>query len=241
MKSKFIVVLFLILVNLCNAQTVYLYTPNGSQVYAFMRQELIPSDILYYTAECASLYPNAEILTNASATYNCHSYAWHLTEGGTTICWLNQWLDSPNNTLKNLHYYWEDGSYEQTTEANAVKIFYYQGDHSAVKSTTHTGKYESKWGSWPLVRHSPTYGPYTNMQNRRYYYRPCPPIVNFIGTVTRPIVVAVDRTITSCGDINVQNVTVTNGAKLTLNAAGKVNIISGFDVQLGSTFEIIKP
>ena len=150
MRSKFIVVFFLSLVSWCNAQT-YLYTPNGSQVYAYLLPEMSPADIAYCNADCALQFPNAVILANASATYNCHSYAWNLTEGGTTICWLDQFPD--------LHLYWDDGSYEQTTEANAVKIFYYDGDHSAVKSTTHVGKYESKWGSYPLVRHSPDYGP----------------------------------------------------------------------------------
>jgi hypothetical protein len=50
--------------------------------------------------------------------------------------------------------------------------------------------------------------------------------------------VTANTTVTSCADINVQNVTVTNGAKLTLDAAGEVNIISDFDVELGSEFEI---
>jgi hypothetical protein len=45
-------------------------------------------------------------------------------------------------------------------------------------------------------------------------------------------------TILSCGDINIQNVKVKNGAKLILDAAGEVNIISDFDVELGSEFEI---
>lgn len=168
MKSKFITVFFLSLVCLCNAQTVYLYTPKGSQVYAFQPSEMSPSDIAYYTAGCASVYPNAEILSNATATYNCHSYAWNIAEGGTTICWLNQDPD--------LHRYWDDGSYEETTEAEAEKVFYYNGDHSAVKSITHGGKYESKWGKGPLVRHSPEYGPdIYNMQYRRYYRKSLPP------------------------------------------------------------------
>ncbi|MDR1372243.1 MAG: M4 family metallopeptidase [Dysgonamonadaceae bacterium] len=59
--------------------------------------------------------------------------------------------------------------------------------------------------------------------------------VNFINQT-----VTTNTTVTSCGDINVQNVTVTNGAKLTLDAAGEVNIISDFEVELGSEFEIIK-
>jgi subtilisin family serine protease len=52
--------------------------------------------------------------------------------------------------------------------------------------------------------------------------------------------VTTDTTVTSDCDINVQNVTVTNGATLTLEAAGRVNIISGFEVELGSKFEIKK-
>jgi hypothetical protein len=50
--------------------------------------------------------------------------------------------------------------------------------------------------------------------------------------------VTTDTTVTSCGDINVQNVTVTNGATLTLEAGGEVNIGSNFEVELGSEFEI---
>ena len=51
-------------------------------------------------------------------------------------------------------------------------------------------------------------------------------------------IVSTNTTVTSCGDINVQNVTVINGAKLTLDAAGEVDIISDFEVELGSEFEI---
>jgi hypothetical protein len=61
----------------------------------------------------------------------------------------------------------------------------------------------------------------------------CPTVVNFTNQI-----VTSDTTVTSCGDINVQTVTVTNGAKLTLDAAGEVNIISDFEVELGSEFEI---
>ena len=227
MKSKFVIVFFLSLVSLCNAQDVYLYTPNGSQVYAYEEPEMSSSDIAYCNTECASSYPNAEILATATATYNCHSYAWNLTEGGTTICHLDQFPD--------LHLYWDDGSYQQTTEANAVKIFYYAGDHSAVKSTTHAGKYESKWGAMPLVRHSPEYGPADyNMQYRKYYR--LTPVVNFTNQI-----VTTNTTIVSSGNINVQYVTVKNGAKLTLDAAGEVNIISDFEVESGSEFEIIYP
>jgi len=56
-----------------------------------------------------------------------------------------------------------------TTEANAYKIFYYNGDHSATRSSV-AGYYESKWGAAPLMRHAPTYGPAScNMTSRQYY------------------------------------------------------------------------
>jgi subtilisin family serine protease len=50
--------------------------------------------------------------------------------------------------------------------------------------------------------------------------------------------VTTDTTVTSCGDIYVQDVIVTNGAKLTLDAAGETLIGKDFEVQLGSTLEI---
>ncbi len=110
------------------AQTVTLYTPNGSTVSAFMRTEMSNSEITYYTNLYRTSYPQAEVLANASDTYNCHSYAWNLSEGGAIVCWLNQ---SPD-----LHKYWDDQSYLETNENNMEKIFYYNGDHSAPCSRT---------------------------------------------------------------------------------------------------------
>jgi hypothetical protein len=49
--------------------------------------------------------------------------------------------------------------------------------------------------------------------------------------------VSANTTVLGC-DINVQNVTVTNGAKLTLDAADKTVIEKNFEVKLGSTLEI---
>ena len=61
----------------------------------------------------------------------------------------------------------------------------------------------------------------------------CSNLVNFTNQT-----ITTDTTVVSCGDINVQNVKVKNHAKLTLNAAGEVNIISGFDMEPGSELEI---
>jgi hypothetical protein len=48
-------------------------------------------------------------------------------------------------------------------------------------------------------------------------------------------------TIKAMCDINVQGVTVKNNSKLILDASGEVNIIKDFEVELGSEFEIKYP
>lgn len=103
-------------------------------------------------------YPNATFLSNSSATYNCHSYAWNVSDGGKKY-WINE---------SSISKYWTDDYYSETTEDNAVKINYYDSDHSAVVSSV-KDMYESKWGSCPLMRHAPNYGPYENMEKRKYY------------------------------------------------------------------------
>ncbi len=91
---------------------------------------------------------------------------------------------------------------------------------------------------------------------------PCPSVVNFKGNITTPISVISDQIISSCGDINIQYVTVSgnnvtltleasgninvedvqvkNGATLILKAGGEVNIIRNFNVDLGSMWETIQ-
>jgi Subtilisin-like serine proteases len=66
----------------------------------------------------------------------------------------------------------------------------------------------------------------------------CPSVVNIIGNGPTPLAITSDTTMVSCGDINVRNVRVQSGAKLTLRAAGEVIIGSDFEVGLGSKLEI---
>jgi hypothetical protein len=60
----------------------------------------------------------------------------------------------------------------------------------------------------------------------------------FNDFITNPIIITSDTTIVSCGDINIQYVKVQNGAKLILDAAGEVNIISDFEIEEVSELEI---
>ena len=112
----------------------------------------------------------SDIVSAPSSYYNCHAYAWYLTEGNTNKVWINQYTQTNTN---NLSKFW-DTNYgcfvETTSEASAEKIFYYSGNHSAVKSSV-AGKYESKWGSWYVIRHNPDSVPYVNPKNRRYYVK----------------------------------------------------------------------
>ena len=63
----------------------------------------------------------------------------------------------------------------------------------------------------------------------------CPtPVVNFTNQT-----VTVDTTVTnSCGDINVQNVTVTNNAKLILEGKRSVKINGPFKAEKGTTLKL---
>ncbi|MDR2495902.1 MAG: T9SS type A sorting domain-containing protein [Tannerellaceae bacterium] len=118
---------------------------------------------------------SADIIDDAAYSYNCHAYAWHLREGYTNKVWINQTIQlNPTTEISNLSLYWSEPNpcFVTTTEALAEKIFYYAGDHSAVKSSV-SGKYESKWGQAPVVRHNPTQVPSGYAPaSRRYYKKP---------------------------------------------------------------------
>lgn len=163
-----------------------LYTPKGNTFRGIIRTNELSSteknNIYNYIQDN---YPNATRLGEATVTYNCHSYAWNITCGGPT-CWVNSEANNVNISIN-----WSDGSYIETSENSAEKIFYYNGDHSAVVSSV-SGMYESKWGAWPLMRHAPGYGPKDyNMNDRRYYKRNIPgtiftgpSLLNKTGTTT---------------------------------------------------------
>ena len=144
-----------------------IYTKYGNPVDALSVSEMSSQEIAESNSYAISHYPNATFISNASATYNCHSYAWNISDGGSR-CWINA---AKKLTYDNLMKYWTNDYYGQTSnENNATKIFYYKSDHSAIKSSV-AGMYESKWGRLPLMRHAPNYGPYNYMDTRYYYTR----------------------------------------------------------------------
>ncbi len=117
----------------------------------------------YALNDVAQQYPNAQVLSGSTSSYNCHGYAYHLTEGYGNPVWIN------NDQLSK---YWNDCYQVTANPAAAVKI-YYTGDHSAIPSVS--GKYDSKWGSYPLMRHDPHYVPLDYQPYSRVYYERQPP------------------------------------------------------------------
>lgn len=120
------------------------------------------------------------LLAHSSIGYNCHSYAWHVSEGGNNV-WVND-LNENHNDIDNVNKYWDDGSYVETTEANHHKVFYHpetQFDHSAV-TTSQSGWFVSKWTNGPLVRHRYDNCPYWNSAVNLTYYKLSKPTISGI-------------------------------------------------------------
>lgn len=90
-------------------------------------------------------YGGATIVGNQDYRYNCHAYAWHISEGGNKV-----WMGLNSSTAEDT--YWNDGSYIEVSEDEATKVSYHQsGNHSAIKESGEW--YRSKWGAGFLVRH----------------------------------------------------------------------------------------
>lgn len=113
------------------------------------------------------LYPLATELNPPSATfdYNCHGYAWHVSEGGSY-----RWIGCYPWEKEDEDEYWKDASYiKLKNESEATKISYWKDNHSAIQTSTQ-GVYISKWGAWPLMRHARDYGPEEYQMDYRNYY-----------------------------------------------------------------------
>jgi len=138
------------------------YTPKGTAVSAIKYPELTASEITKANNDAAAAFPYAQRLADASRQYNCHAYAWYIPSGPYNYySWV--WINTPGDDT-----FWQDGSYiEICNESEAAKISYASDDHSAIRSAT-AGKYDSKWGQWPVMRHDPTDTPY-NSSVRKYY------------------------------------------------------------------------
>jgi hypothetical protein len=123
-----------------------IYTPQGTPVGAYLIEDtLSEATKMYLHVLVEDMYVQCvTVIGEASSSYNCHGYAWYMTEGGS---YPEIWMDWPGA-------YWEDESYVEVPDSStASKAFFYSGGHSAVTGGS-GGQLISKWGEWPLVEHS---------------------------------------------------------------------------------------
>ena len=127
------------------------YTPNGTLVNDtyYRSEELSASQKAGHDQYCTTTYSQATLISSSTTTYNCHAYAWYMTEGGSAV-WMG-WTINPTNV------YWLDGSYISTTGA-ATKVSYLSDNHSAVTTST-PNIFISKWGEYALMRHPKAHVP----------------------------------------------------------------------------------
>ena len=179
MKRIFIVLLFFALSCFtCIAQTytqvTNIMTPNNStvqDVYSLTSTDisLTSTQLAALANSIASNYNGAELIDAPSYKYNCHAYAWHVSEGSNKV-----WIGRYTTTAEDI--YWTDGSYLQISENIAAKVSYHQdGNHSAIR--LNSTWYQSKWGESALVKHHPNDVPliYEPSMTKNYYIK-SPPI-----------------------------------------------------------------
>ena len=142
-------------------------TPNGSPVIAWIYDETSDAQRESMDNYCRQKHPNAIMIKNgkysATRTYNCHSYAWHMSEGGDA-----RWIGVGSTAHEDI--YMTDGSYIEVLEGTTPrKVSYAQDDHSAI-TTDQQGWFISKWGSYSLMRHAANDCPY-NSNGLKYFIR----------------------------------------------------------------------
>lgn len=173
MKTRIFLFLVIILGGIpnCFAQTeIIINTPKNTPLTAYNNMPYMSDvDKDSASARLVRFYPNATEVGYRSATnnYNCHGYAWHVSEGGSQK-WIGLLYYDPDPYVVE-DVYWTDLSYIETTEQYASKISYYTGNHSAIQTATQ-GIYISKWSNGCLVQHARDDGPAGyQMYNRKYY------------------------------------------------------------------------
>lgn len=163
--------------NLEKTQTT-IYTPNGTPITV---EKLVSGDLtsdqkLQMKNELLNRYNNRIIyVSEATWSFNCHAYAWYLSEGKTDKVWIGT-FEVPR--------FWEDGSYiPASSSSESSKVYFPLDDHSAIM-TTYNGfiLYKSKWGNGPVFIHDRNDSPYTQdviSGTLRYYkgaYAPSRPL-----------------------------------------------------------------
>jgi parallel beta-helix repeat protein len=232
--------------NLLYAGDTTVRTPEGRSVPADTPPEMSADDIAwchwyiqyYYIDNSPNL--NAIRIGNASNTYNCHGYAWNLSEGGQQV-WIGTIEDPDVET-----YYWTDGawsndgqpSYLSASESEATQAWYNPGDHSVRKiqnsyprSIEGGRDYVSKWGYFGLYQHAKGHDIYRLKSTTGFDFKKLK--TTHSGTLSnypKTWIGAGGKAHTITG-----NVTVNTGVTLTISPASVIGVISGTSLIVNGT------
>jgi len=149
-----------------------IYIPKGENVEGILFTDVDRWVTYYeeYGAWLVDLYDwDATRVGAATHQYNCHGYAWHVSEGGNNV--LINYLDQYGN--QNLSKYWTGLQSYVTPGSTAIgrKIRYTNDDHSAI-TTSNSSYAKSKWGKLPLYEHLKSDCPYTSTGLSYYKLNP---------------------------------------------------------------------
>ncbi len=158
MKNIYLLTIFLCCYLYGLGQTCY--TPTGVAVSCERLTETYDSAEIaagnaYYDSLINANGWSAIRLSDCSSIYNCHGYAWHMSDDGDTIRLPNDSDVAKYCTGESATYTVVDGS-----EREYVKVYYNGAQHSAIVHPNIPSRVISKWGNGPLVNHLPHDNPY---------------------------------------------------------------------------------
>ncbi|MGC9342171.1 MAG: hypothetical protein ACP5E3_05685, partial [Bacteroidales bacterium] len=108
----------------------------------------------------------------ATSHYNCHAYAWHISDGGDDE---DSWMHGDILGLPNVAKYWTNDAYSTTSisyKGGYKKLYYGEdADHSAILIGTN-GRVRSKWAHWGLYEHDYHDCPFDTSATYTYYSVP---------------------------------------------------------------------
>ena len=165
MRKLLFITLALLLYALSYSQTQSnVSTPKGNSVTAYIVPEMTDTERQYYDNQYSAL--NRTLLyyfndnRSSSKRFNCHGYAWNMSEGGP-VRWIGYYVTTDEDV------YMTDGSYIRVcNEIYPGKVSWVGGDHSAITTAT-PGRWRSKWNMFPLMEHNKDDTPFGT--NYAYY------------------------------------------------------------------------
>jgi hypothetical protein len=147
----------------------FTYTPNGTYVPGSPWGEMSSWDCSNAASTMASSYPSAGVVRRPTRRYNCHGFAWHMSNSGSSTITQKIWINAPNPTKYQTSAYGGDNSYGVSSETSGAKAHYFAGDHSA--NVFSGGSYRSKWGQLACVNHTRYYVPTSYQPNSVRWFR----------------------------------------------------------------------